>query len=75
MHPIEQICSEYNITRYKLAKDSTVSEMALLQLIKRNTAVGNIKSDTLFKISLALNLNMTQLYLKLKKFEEIEKKG
>lgn len=69
LHPIDQLCKEYNLTRYKLSKLSGVAETTLSNLVKRNSSVGRISVDTLHAISIALDTDMDDLYKKLKNFE------
>lgn len=69
LHPIDELCKEYNLTRYKLSKMSGVAETTLSNLVKRNSSVGRISADTLHAISTALEIDMGDMYKKLKKFE------
>ena len=70
MHPIEVLCKERNISRYKLAKDSGVAETTLNMMINRNTRFGRMPVENFFNISNSLGLDMNELYAYLKKIEE-----
>jgi transcriptional regulator with XRE-family HTH domain len=73
MHPIEALCEEYNVTRYRLAKTAGLRESTLASLIARNNAVDKISVATIYKIAKALDMEMDLLYSKLKKYEENKK--
>lgn len=69
MHAIEMLCEEYGMTRYKLSKDSGVSQDYLTAQVRNGKSSLNIKSIYLKKIADALNLSMDELYYKLSKYE------
>jgi len=69
-HPIDLLCKEYDLTRYRLSKLSGVSENTLSNIVRRNTTIGRISVDVMHALSVGLNIDMTELYHKLKSFEK-----
>jgi len=70
MHPIDMLCKEYGLSRYKLAKISGVSENTLSKSVIRNTNFRNLKTGTLINISNALDISTDELINKFLQYEK-----
>lgn len=70
MHPIDQLCKEFGLTRYSLSKKSGVNDSTLANLVTRNTDVDNMKIGTIKKIAKAVGLSIDELVEKLESYKK-----
>ena len=70
LHPIDYLCKEVGISRYRLAKNMGVGYSTLQSLVSRNSAIDNMNVGTLLKIANAINLTLDETYAKLKSYEQ-----
>lgn len=70
LHPIDYLCKEVGISRYRLAKNMGVAYSTIQSLVSRNSNIDNIDVGTLLKISNAVNLTLDETYAKLKSYEQ-----
>lgn len=69
-HPIDMLCEELGITKYRLAKTMGVKYSSIHSLVSRNTKIENMNVETLKKIATAINLSLEKTYIKLKNYEK-----
>ena len=69
MHPIDRLCEEYGITRYRLASDSGIGQSNFSALIYNKSKASNMRLGTAKKIATTLNLTVDELYEKLLEYE------
>jgi len=69
LHPIDTLCKELGISRYRLAKNMGVAYSTIQSIANRGTSVDNLDVGTLLKISNAVNLALDETYKKLKSYE------
>ena len=69
LHPIDCLCKEIGITRYRLAKNMEVSYSTIQSLVSRNSAIDNMDVGTLLKIANAIGLTLDRTYAKLKCYD------
>lgn len=69
MHPIDQLCKEYNMTRYALSKKSGIRESVFSNLVQKQSPIENMKLGTLLKMAAALDLPIGDLIEKLLGYE------
>jgi len=69
MHPIDQLCKEYDLSRNRLATQSGITESVLSSLTRNNTPIAKMKLGTLLKLADGLSLDIGDLIKKLIEYE------
>jgi DNA-binding Xre family transcriptional regulator len=70
MHPLQKLCENRSITRYRLAKKSGIYESTITNIIARNTAVKKINLGIIINIAKGLDLSVDCLVEELLSFEK-----
>jgi hypothetical protein len=71
---LETLCKEYNTTRYRISKDTGISEQTLSTIVNKNIQIENIKLDTAYYVIIEyFGLDLGEVYERFAKEENKNK--